>query len=69
MDLCVPLHASCPLPFLQMQVVLSDTLNWLSQEAILASINFVALCCQQTAFMAGRGSITEEIQLIKENKL
>ena len=39
----------------------------ISEDAILASINFVALCCQQTAFMAGRGNITEEIQLIKES--
>ena len=40
----------------------------ISEEAICASINFVALCCQQTAFMAGRGKISEEIQLIKDSK-
>lgn len=27
-----------------------------------AAINFVTLCCQQTAFIAGRGEIQEEIQ-------
>ena len=37
----------------------------ISEEAIAASINFVGLCCQQTAFMAGRGHIEEEIQIIK----
>lgn len=47
----------------------SQVSDEISEEAILASINFVALCCQQTAFMAGRGSITEEIQLIKESML
>ena len=40
--------------------------NEISEEAIIASINFVALCCQQTAFVAGRGNINEEIQLIKD---
>ena len=46
------------------QQELSDEI---SEDAILASINFVSLCCQQTAFMAGCGNITEEIQLIKES--
>ena len=30
------------------------------ENAILASINFVELCCQQTAFIAGRGDIKDE---------
>ena len=41
----------------------------ISDEAIAASINFVGLCCQQTAFMAGRGQIEEEIQIIKASML
>lgn len=30
-------------------------------QAVTAAINFVDYCCQQTAFMAGRGDIDEEI--------
>lgn len=37
----------------------------ISEEAVTAAINFVELCCQQTAFMAGHGNILDEIQLIK----
>ena len=37
----------------------------ISEEAVTAAINFVQLCCQQTAYMAGRGKILEEIQIIK----
>ena len=37
----------------------------ISEEAVTAVINFVQLCCQQTAYMAGRGRILEEIQIIK----
>ena len=47
-----------------------DKLNTeVSDEAISASINFVALCCQQTAYMAGRGNIEEEIDIIKASML
>ena len=46
-----------------------DTIsNEITDEAIIASINFVGLCCQQTAYMAGRGDIKEEIQIIKASK-
>ena len=46
-----------------------DTIsNEITDEAITASINFVGLCCQQTAYMAGRGDIKEEIQIIKGSK-
>ena len=41
----------------------------ISEEAIAASIKFVQLCCQQTAHMAGRGNIKEEIDIIKANML
>lgn len=37
----------------------------ISEKAVSAAINFVQLCCQQTAYMAGRGDITEEVQTIK----
>ena len=37
----------------------------ITEEAIAAAINFVELCNQQTAFMAGRQDIKEEIQIAK----
>ncbi len=39
------------------------------EEAILTFINFVQLCCQQTAFVAGRGDISEEVEIIKASML
>ena len=36
----------------------------ISEDAFAAAINFVQLCCQQTAFMAGRGSIQEKIEIV-----
>lgn len=40
----------------------------ITEEAIAASVNFVGLCCQQTAYIAGRGDIKEDIQIIKASK-
>lgn len=34
-----------------------------STQAIGAAINFVEVCCQQTAYIAGRGSLEEELKL------
>ena len=34
----------------------------ISDEALLASINFVDTCCQHAAFIAGRGIIEDEIK-------
>ena len=42
-----------------------DVSSVISEEALSAAINFVQLCCQQTAYMAGQGDITEEVQTIK----
>jgi len=39
--------------------------NDITDDAITAAINFLGLCCQQTAYMAGREDIKEEIQIIK----
>lgn len=39
------------------------------EPAIVAAIDFVELCCQQTAFIAGRGDIEEEIKLIDAGNL
>lgn len=33
----------------------------ISEDVLKAAINFVDVCCQHTAFMAGRGVISEEI--------
>ncbi len=46
-----------------------DICDKITEEAIAASINFIGLCCQQTAFMAGRGNIKEEIEIIKASML
>ena len=33
----------------------------ISEDVLRADINFVDVCCEHTAFMAGRGAISEEI--------
>ena len=35
----------------------------ISEDAIKAAIDFVELCCQQTAYMAGRGKISDELAI------
>lgn len=40
----------------------------ISEKAVEAAINFVGLCTQQTAYMAGRMDIQEEIEIIKAGK-
>ena len=40
----------------------------ISNEAIIAAINFVEVCCQQTAYMAGRSELRKDIQLIKASE-
>ena len=35
----------------------------ISVQAINAAIDFVEVCCQQTAYIAGRGKICDEINL------
>ena len=40
----------------------------ITEKAIKAAINFIELCNQQTAFMAGREDIQEEIQIAKASK-
>ncbi|XP_065911094.1 uncharacterized protein [Dysidea avara] len=37
----------------------------ISESAIKAAVNFVSLCCQQTAYMTGRGNIKEEVEMLK----
>jgi hypothetical protein len=35
---------------------------------ITSAINVVEICCQQTAFIAGRGDIKEEIDIIQASE-
>lgn len=37
----------------------------ISKAAIDAAIHFVENCCQETAYVAGRGKISEEISLME----
>lgn len=39
-----------------------------SEDTLTAAIDFVEVCCQQTAYIAGRGNIKEEIQLFTASK-
>lgn len=40
----------------------------ISDSIITAAINLVETCCQQTAYIAGRGDIKEEIDVIQASK-
>ena len=46
----------------------SDLNLIISDKALLASINFVELCCQQAAYIAGRGDIKDDIKNVKASK-
>ena len=35
------------------------------ENVLVASINFVQVCCQHVAFLAGQGDINEELDLIE----
>lgn len=41
----------------------------ISDQAINAAIDFVEVCCQQTAYIAGRGKIHDEINLSRYGKI
>ena len=38
-------------------------------QAINAAIDFVEVCCQQTAYIAGRGKIRDEINMSHSGKI
>lgn len=40
----------------------------ISEEAIKAAVNIVQVACQQTAFIAGKGTLTEEMEKYKTGK-
>ena len=48
---------------------IDDEALMISDDALLASINFVELCCQQAAFIADRGDIRDDIKNVKASKL
>ena len=39
-----------------------------SREAVIAAMDLVEVCCQHTAYIAGRGEITQEIEIIDAGK-
>ena len=49
-------------------VIFDGNSTEISEKAVEAAIDFVALCLKQTAFIAGRGEIDEEIQILKLSK-
>ena len=43
--------------------------NTISSAAIEAAIHFVEVCCQQAAYIAGRGELEEELKLIVQGMI
>ena len=41
----------------------------ISTTAIDAAIHFVEVCCQRTAYIAGRGNLDKELQMIMQGTL
>lgn len=41
----------------------------ISENAVQAAINFVELCCQQTAYIAGRENIEDELSMAASGNL
>ena len=44
-------------------------LSTISDQAINAAIDFVEVCCQQTAYIAGRGKICDQINMSRSGKI
>lgn len=42
-----------------------DLPDEVSETAIQAAVNFIQVACQQTAYIAGRGGLIEEIEKFK----
>lgn len=40
----------------------SPEVTHISEDSIIAAINFIEVCCEQTAYIAGRSSIAEELE-------
>ena len=64
------LFALCPLvDLLETEECPKEETTLISNEAIVSAIDFVNVCCQQTAYMAGRHNIGDDIKLNKTCKL
>ena len=46
-------------------IVVEEVLPTIQVEAIIAAKNFVSICCQHAAYIAGRGDIEDEIEAIQ----
>jgi len=46
----------------------TDIPETISTAAVTAAINFVSVTCQQTAYIAGQGLLSEEIERYKSGK-
>ena len=42
-------------------ITVSDVLETISKTAIIAAQNYVDICCQYAAFIAGRGKLEDDI--------
>ena len=40
----------------------------ISETALKAAVNFVQVACQQTAYIAGRGKLSDEVEKFKTGK-
>ena len=45
-------------------ISVSDVPSTISNESIVAAQNFVDLCCQHAAYIAGRGKVEDEISKV-----
>lgn len=64
-DSAIPEDAASPITEDAASPITVDDGDTISDRAIEAAIGFVNLCCQQTAYMAGRGNINEDLKIIK----
>lgn len=56
-------HIKDPVPLLE------EDPKEIKDNVIAAAINVVETCCQQAAYIAGRGDIKEDIEIIQASKL
>ena len=59
------LHVACSMHTL-FQLEREELCYTISKDAINAAIHFVEVCCQQTAYIAGRGELDKELDLIEK---
>lgn len=47
----------------------NDLPEEVSESAVHAAVHFVSIACQQTAYIAGRGLLSEEVERYKSGEL